>query len=179
MLSRHCTFALFLLSARIPSAYHSAFLKWKAFLLSNTMFCCISWPWGLHPRNYVSQPLGSSYSLIEIQLKSHLLNENFPHLRQSSPSSSHPMLQCSHLPQLQCVFHSFSCQLTYWKDCVFLILISTPLILGCSITWRILGIQKSINNHKKQGGRDFPGGPMAKVPRFQGREPRFDTWSGN
>ena len=26
---------------------------------------------------------------------------------------------------------------------------------------------------------DFPGGPVAKTPHFQSREPGFDPWSGN
>ena len=31
----------------------------------------------------------------------------------------------------------------------------------------------------KYESEDFPGGPVAKIPRSQGRGPRFDPWSGN
>ena len=32
---------------------------------------------------------------------------------------------------------------------------------------------------KKKNFRDFPGGPVAKPPSSQCREPGFDPWSGN
>ena len=31
----------------------------------------------------------------------------------------------------------------------------------------------------KYSERDFPGGPVAKTPLSQGREPEFDPWVGN
>ena len=31
----------------------------------------------------------------------------------------------------------------------------------------------------KRRNRDFPGGPVAKSPHSQGREPGFNPWSGN
>ena len=40
--------------------------------------------------------------------------------------------------------------------------------------------QEGVYKKKKEGiSRDFPGGPMAKTPRSQGRRPGFDPWSGN
>ena len=35
------------------------------------------------------------------------------------------------------------------------------------------------SNIKKLKGRDFPGGPVVKTPRFYCREHRFYPWSGN
>ena len=31
----------------------------------------------------------------------------------------------------------------------------------------------------KEQGRDFPGGPVAKIPCSQGRGHKFDPWLGN
>ena len=35
------------------------------------------------------------------------------------------------------------------------------------------------SNNSKNSERDFPGGPVAKTPLSQGREPEFDPWLGN
>ena len=39
-------------------------------------------------------------------------------------------------------------------------------------------LKNQVLNFLKQF-RDFPGGPGAKIPNSQGREPKSDTWSGN
>ena len=50
----------------------------------------------------------------------------------------------------------------------------TMLVVICMGRKRMMG--KVIEGHVKS---DFPGGPVAKIPHSQCREPRFDPWSGN
>ena len=41
---------------------------------------------------------------------------------------------------------------------------------------RTTALQIELIRNQREG--NFPGGPVAKTPRSQGRGPRFDHWSG-